>query len=145
MLPTVEQIVCYRYIAVAVLRVVGAFLLLMSVVPIGSWLAEGLVDGDLFWLGYYLARILTGCAFGFLGFLFLLLAGPIVKLLLPFPAPRCPRCSYSLRNYSRTYCPECGLVLPRSLVESIEAGDQPQPAAPPRIPRPDAEPRVMNS
>jgi hypothetical protein len=109
--PSLTDVVRYRYIGAAVLRVAGAMWALFAFVPWGSWWLEGMRDNDITNYGYYSFRILMGAFFLVGGIVLLLLGGPLVRLLMPIPTARCPRCGYALAHLTHPRCPECGLDL----------------------------------
>lgn len=99
-----------RLIFVALTRLAGLVMAATFVIPMSSWLAEGLADGDLWWLGYYWPRIATGL-FLLLGGGLLLALGGVLGRLLVRTRPgvvACPMCRFELTTLDRGKCTECG-------------------------------------
>ena len=112
----------------AVLRLAGLLGFLFAAIPFLSWLFEGLRDGDFFDLGYYFDRMMLTFALGVGGAILLVLSGVIARILVPFPKPRCPRCTYRIQHLHAPRCPECGIELPEEMMTG------PPPASPPTPP-----------
>lgn len=119
MIPDARAVLIARYMLQAFMRVMGLILALLSVVPILSWFAEGLSDGDLLELGYYYPRIVAAGVLLGGGLLLLFANGLLARWLTPVPKQtRCPRCNYLLRGLVAPTCPECGLALPEAFVDT---------------------------
>jgi len=137
MVPSVADIIRYRYMTRLSLRLIGLTLMLFSLVPLLSWFVEGIIDWDLFYYGYYFMRICSGTLMLVVGFGLILLAKPLAKAFNPFPRNECPQCGYQLHNLTRRVCPECGLLLPEDLLVDERQPlfmDDPTPPTPPAPP-----------
>ncbi len=99
-----------RLAFVALTRLAGLVMAASCLIPITSWLAEGLSDGDLWWLGYYWPRIATGAFLLFGGGLLLALGGVLARLLVRSRpgVVACPMCRFELTTLDRGKCTECG-------------------------------------
>lgn len=105
----------HRVIVVLVLRIGGLLCLALSLSPVISWLFEGIRDGDLFMLSYYLYRLTTAVVLLALGCACLLLSPRVAAWLVPVDTkPLCPGCGFDLAGLSDPRCPECGLVITSS-------------------------------
>lgn len=110
MRPTGAELARRQWTARTVLRVAGLALLGWSVYPVASWLAEGLTDDDLWTMGYYAVRLVTGLMAAGAGIGVLVLAAPIARWATrPAARASCPACGYHVGEADR--CPECGLDL----------------------------------
>ncbi len=99
-----------RLFGLLVIRFFGFTVVLAAVIPILSWLTEGISDGDLLDLSYYAGRIGVAIALGFIGLGLLLGAGPISrKLVVVHREPLCPGCGFDLTGLIEPRCPECAL------------------------------------
>lgn len=109
MMPAVE-IVRRRWTLVAVVRIGSMLIAGIAIFPIVAWFAEGIMDGDLLDLYYYLPQIIFAMMFIALGTIGFFLAGPIVRIATPVRSQiRCPKCQYELLAPREPLCPECGL------------------------------------
>lgn len=99
-----------RLIFVALTRLGGLILAVSSVIPIVSWLAEGLTDDDLWWLGYYWPRIAMAVFLVVAGAVLMLLGGVLGRFLVRTRAGTvaCPKCRFDLTVLDRGRCTECG-------------------------------------
>ncbi len=122
--PSLEQVQRWRYLATAWLRAVGVGALFFSPWPFLAWFSEGVLDGDLFYIGYYWFRISMGCVLFTSGVFLLVAAAPLARVLLPVPRWCCPRCQYPVASASAA-CPECGLRLGARppIIDRSTAGD----------------------
>lgn len=99
-----------RLLALLVIRLVGFGFLAATLVPIISWITEGIRDSDLLDMYYYGARIITAFVLGAIGVVLVVAAGPISRRMFVIPRePRCPDCRFSLQGLTEPKCPECGL------------------------------------
>jgi hypothetical protein len=110
MIPSVADVIRLRWVVTACVRLVSVVLGLLALVPTISWLDEGLSDGDLLEFYYYSDRITLAFVLGLAGFIGLVFAGPLVRLVMPIPTRmRCLKCGYALTGTKERRCPECGL------------------------------------
>ncbi len=133
MLPTIADIVRYRFFTSILLRLAGVLMVVISIAPILSWQLEGWRDGDLLSWYYYAPRIIFGFALLVPGLACILFAPLIARFAIPIRrsrAMRCPRCLYRIHplsvNRARPVCPECGLILPPELVQPDDAANDPE-------------------
>jgi hypothetical protein len=118
-IPSPADLLRFRVVAAAVLRLGGIVSFLASVYAAASWLLEGLRDQDLTNLDYYSDRAFQLVFFGVLGVVLVLRPARMASWLLPMPdSPACPSCGYTLRGLPAPTCPECGLALPPELMGS---------------------------
>lgn len=109
MMPAIE-IVRRRWMLVAIVRLASVCIGCLALIPIISWLSEGISDDDLLDMHYYLPRIIRGAVLVAIGAIGFLLAEPLVRLATPVRSDiRCPKCRYELLSPSESQCPECGL------------------------------------
>jgi hypothetical protein len=120
MVPDTKTLLAFRALSVGLIRLASLLFIPAGLVPLASWLMEGLRDDDLFWWSYYYERIVTGGLFILGGVLCFALARPLSRLAVPIRPPRwpprCPACRYRLVTLARPICPECGLPLPEEFV-----------------------------
>ncbi len=87
-------------------------MIVLSTVPLGDWLLEGIRDGDLLNMSYYFFQVFLGVVLLIAGSTITLRAGSFSRFLLPLiKTSRCPNCRYSLDDLADPLCPECGLSL----------------------------------
>ncbi len=112
MVPSPAEVARRRWTLLIVLRCVSFLGLSATVLPLASWISEGLRDGDLFSIIYYWPRIVGGLL-PFLFFAFVLMFGRLfVHLVVPLRKwSECPACRYRLEGLVEARCPECGLAL----------------------------------
>lgn len=105
-----DDLLRLRLIFVALMRLAGLVVAVSSVLPIASWLAEGIADDDLWWLGYYWPRIALAVFLAIAGVVLLLLGGVLGRLLVRTRAGKvaCPMCRFDLTVLDRGRCTECG-------------------------------------
>lgn len=109
---TPSDLVRHRLLALLVLRLIGFAFLAASVLPIVSWVSEGLRDGDLLDMYYYGGRFVTAFVLGATGIAGMLAAGPLSRRFVVMPRDHsCPECRFSLTGLIEPQCPECGLRL----------------------------------
>ena len=112
MVPTHAEVVRQRHFLAAILRALGIVMIVLSTLPFGSWLLEGIRDGDLLDMSYYFVQVFLGVVLLILGSTIFLQANSFSRILLPLiRTSRCPNCRYSLRDLADPVCPECGLSL----------------------------------
>jgi hypothetical protein len=148
MVPSVADIIRYRYVTRLVLRLVGLILLLFSLVSLIAWLVEGIIGEffiDYYFIEYYFtsARSCSGVLMFVVGIGLILLAKPLAKAFNPLPRNECPQCGYHLRDLTRPVCPECGLQMPAELLVDERQPlflDDPTPPGPPTPPVPPTQP-----
>lgn len=112
-----DELVRLRVLMVALMRLLGILVALSCMVPVGSWLAEGIADGDLWWLGYYWPRIGLGAFLLVMGVGLFAFAGVLgVALVRHRPGPvACPMCKFELTTLDNGRCTECGYELSPAL------------------------------
>jgi|GEM_PF-623862 len=109
---TPSDFIRHRLLALLILRLIGFAFVAASVLPIVSWLSEGLRDGDLLDMYYYGGRFVTAFVLGVMGVAGMVAAGPLSRRFVVMPRePRCPECRFSLAGLTEPRCPECGLRL----------------------------------
>lgn len=112
MIPNASEIERRRLTVRSVLRLAGLFFIFLTLIPISSWLAEGIADGDLFELSYYADRIAIAVLFVILAATLLLGERLLVRFLVPIQRnARCPACRYRIEGVETPICTECGLQL----------------------------------
>lgn len=122
MYPTVEDVIRFRLIARALLRMIGIVVALFCFWPFSSWIMEGVRARDLLWLSYYAPRIILGLTAIVLGAAFFFGARPIARVLIPMRYENeCPACRYPLAGSRAERCPECGLRLPPGFASETDA------------------------
>jgi hypothetical protein len=110
MIPSAADVVRMRWIMTACVRLVSIAVGLLALVPVLSWVQEGVWDGDLLNLYYYSTRLILSLVLGMIGLLGLVLAAPLVRAVTPMPTRvLCPKCGYRLTGRREGQCPECGL------------------------------------
>ena len=93
-------------------RTSGALLAALATLPIVSWTAEGISDGDFFDLFYYADRIALAVFCIVVALIAWFLQGLLVRILVPIPkGARCPRCNHNIEGMTEAVCTECGLEL----------------------------------
>lgn len=121
-----DDLVKLRVVFVALVRLAGLMLAFMSLFPFAWWLAEGLADGDLWWLGYYWPRITAGSVMLFGGMATVFFGGLIGRFLLRTRGGpvACPMCRFELTSLDQGRCTECGYevtpALPRLAMPPME-------------------------
>ncbi|MEM0983153.1 MAG: hypothetical protein AAGI17_04285 [Planctomycetota bacterium] len=112
MIPDASEIVRRRWAVAIALRVCAIVPLSVGTGMLVWWLSEGIMDGDLLWMGYYGARIIAGGVQVGFALLFLAFAAPLSRLFVPIvKSLRCPNCRYEIAGLVQPGCPECGLEL----------------------------------
>ena len=133
MVPTHAEVVRQRHFLAAILRALGIVMIVLSTLPFGSWLLEGISDGDLLDMSYYFFQVFMGVALIIVGSAITLRAGSFSRILLPLiKTSRCPNCRYSLDDLADPVCPECGLSLSAEFFNV-------DPPAPRQAPSPQAD------
>jgi hypothetical protein len=113
MIPSPAEVVRFRALAAAALRLGGVVGLTFSFRAGLTWLVEGLRDKDL--LNWYVSgdRLSTIIFYGMLGLGLVVGAPRWARWLLPMPdSLTCPACGYAIPGRRAPVCPECGLALP---------------------------------
>lgn len=106
------EIVRRRLVVVLMFRIVGLFCAIVWLVPVVSWLFEGIRDSDLFNFGYYSFRLAFAMLLLAMSGVCLWLSPKIARALVPVQArPACPACGFDLTGLTEPLCPECGMAL----------------------------------
>ncbi len=118
MIPSPEDVARTRLLVSALLRVVGTGLGFVALASIVSWLVEGMVDDDIWAMGYYAGRIGSAVVLLTAAAVMIAIAPWLARLLVPCRLdPRCPSCRYLLLGLSgNDRCPECALPLTPAMV-----------------------------
>jgi hypothetical protein len=118
MVPSAEDVIRQRAFMQPWILLLGGLMVLMCVPFFGSWVIEGMRDGDIFDFGYYSFQIAAGTMSLIAGSIAIGFASLIVRFTLPMPRGplRCPSCSYDLVQLVQPICPECGLALTEHIV-----------------------------
>lgn len=105
-----DDLVRLRLVFIAFVRLLGLAMACASIVPLGSWLAEGIQDGDLWMVSYYWPRMVSGFALVAVGLALLFLGGPIGRTLMRarVGSVACPECGFHLTTLDNGRCTECG-------------------------------------
>lgn len=112
MIPHAAEVIRMRWTVGVVVRVAGLLSVFATVFPLGSWFSEGLRDGDIFDIFYYMPQIFTTIVLGVFGIAVFLCAGLVSKLLVPLRRRTlCPKCGHDVTEPVEPRCTECGLVL----------------------------------
>ncbi|MEQ8843379.1 MAG: hypothetical protein RIB58_00885 [Phycisphaerales bacterium] len=113
------DLVRLRIIFIALVRLGGLLMATSSMIPFGSWLAEGISDGDLWWFSYYWPRIGVGALLIVLGGSMLLFGGVLGRALVRgrVGSVVCPMCKFELTMLDRGRCTECGYEVNPALPE----------------------------
>ena len=112
MIPNAADIARRQWTCQSVIRAFAFILFVSSLIPLISWLAEGIADGDYYDMFYYADRIALSIALIILSGILLLFQRHIARLLVPIVRyTRCPACRYRIEGLIDPLCPECGLPL----------------------------------
>jgi hypothetical protein len=112
MIPNAAEVARRRWTVTTCLRMAAFGPLILSTLPLGSWLTEGVSDGDLFDLTWYAGRIALGIVLVLMAAGFFLLAGRLARLLVPIRRHvECPACRHRIDGVTEPRCTECGLRL----------------------------------
>jgi len=114
-----SELVRLRVLFTAIARLLGIFLTLSSVLPVGWWLVEGIMDGDLWWLEYYWPRLALAFYMLLAGVGMALFGGVLATMLVRsrHGSVSCPMCKFELTSLDRGRCTECGYELNPALPE----------------------------
>ncbi|MFT5423422.1 MAG: hypothetical protein ACI89L_001199 [Phycisphaerales bacterium] len=130
MVPNASEIIRRRLTVRTCIRVFAAAFACFGLLPIISWVQEGLRDGDLWDMSYYLDRIVFSVFFPFVSVMALLFQRLLVRFFVPIRRHvMCPACGYRIEGLVEPRCSECGLVLtaefldPTALPELVRHGD----------------------
>jgi len=117
MIPDAAEVTRRRVSAALAIRVLTVPFLYISLFPIAAWIGEGVDDGDLFEIGYYLGQIVVGVVGICICLTVMALAGVFSRLLIkPTRYNKCPGCHYRLEGLIEPRCSECGLELSREFM-----------------------------
>ncbi len=111
MIPTAAEIIRKRESAAFVIAILGIGSYFIGLIPLMIWLIEGIRDGDLLNLSYYLGQIVFAFVFFTNAAVFTIWRRRIAAWLIRPRPLECPACSYLLERLTTPRCPECGLVL----------------------------------
>jgi hypothetical protein len=112
MIPSPSEILRRRVTAATVLRIAAVGVGMLTLFPLGIWLAEGIADGDLLHLRYYTPNFVGAGVIATSSAALWALAPLAARLAIPVPRVHtCPGCRYRLQGLHAPQCPECGLPL----------------------------------
>lgn len=113
MIPSPAEVVRFRAVGAAGLRLGGVVYLLVAARSGLAWLVEGLRDNDFLNLDTYSGEVIALVFYGVLGCVLVIGAPRWARWLLPMPdSLACPACGYAIPGLTAPVCPECGLALP---------------------------------
>lgn len=136
MIPNASDYARRRHTILVVVRLLALLPLAVALVPLTSWFAEGISDGDFTDVGYYMDRIVIAAVMIVAAVVLFLVAGPVTRLVAGRPRKlACPYCDYAIEGLTEPRCPECGLALTREFM-----GLPPDETAGGRAERPVARP-----